>query len=93
MDTKEKILSTSFKLFVNNGYHNTSMQQLVETSKMSKGAFYHYFKGKNDLYRQVINQYFFVFLQRSRLGKVQTSQTFYTRNRTRNTEFLFEIYP
>lgn len=61
MDTKEKILSTSFKLFINNGYHNTSMQQLVEASKMSKGAFYHYFKSKNDLYSQVIKQYFLSF--------------------------------
>lgn len=61
MDTREKIVMTAFKLFVNNGFHNTTMQQLVEASKMSKGAFYHYFKSKNDLYTQVINQYFLTF--------------------------------
>lgn len=61
METKEKILFTAFKLFANNGYHNTSMQQLVEASKMSKGAFYHYFKSKSDLYNQVINEYFLTF--------------------------------
>lgn len=61
MNSKEKILSTAFKLFINNGYHNTSMQQLVEASKLSKGAFYHYFKSKNDLYNQVIEHYFLSF--------------------------------
>ncbi len=61
MTSKEKILSTAFKLFVNHGYHNTSMRQLVEASGMSKGAFYHYFKSKSELYDQVISQYFLSF--------------------------------
>lgn len=61
METKEKILLVAFRLFINNGYHNTSMQQLVNASKLSKGAFYHYFKSKNDLYKQVINRYFLSF--------------------------------
>lgn len=58
METKEKILGVAFKLFMNNGYHNTSMQQLVNASGLSKGAFYHYFKGKSELYEEVINRYF-----------------------------------
>lgn len=61
METKEKILLVAFELFINNGYHNTSMQQLVDASNLSKGAFYHHFKNKNDLYRQVIKQYFLSF--------------------------------
>ncbi|MGV6860617.1 MAG: TetR/AcrR family transcriptional regulator [Putridiphycobacter sp.] len=61
MNRKEQILTTSFKLFVNHGYHNTSIQQLIEASEMSKGAFYHYFKSKNDLYNQIIEQYFLSF--------------------------------
>ena len=61
METKEKILSASYQLFINQGFHNTSMQQLVEVSGFSKGAFYHYFKNKNDLYKEVINCYFLQF--------------------------------
>lgn len=61
METKEKILSASYQLFINQGFHNTSMQQLVEASGFSKGAFYHYFKNKNDLYQEVINRYFLLF--------------------------------
>ncbi|MFK8038137.1 MAG: TetR/AcrR family transcriptional regulator [Crocinitomicaceae bacterium] len=61
METKEKILLTSYKVFINNGYHNTSMQQLVNETKLSKGAFYHHFRNKDELYRQVINEYFLSF--------------------------------
>ena len=61
MDTKEKILLVSYQQFINKGFHNTSMQQLVEASGFSKGAFYHHFKNKNDLYKEVINHYFLQF--------------------------------
>ncbi|MGK0391136.1 MAG: AcrR family transcriptional regulator [Maribacter sp.] len=56
--TKEFILETSFKLFLNKGYRNTSMSNLVTETKLSKGAFYHYFKNKEELYQEVINRYF-----------------------------------
>lgn len=61
METKEKIVLVSYQLFINKGYHNTSMQQLVEASGFSKGAFYHHFKNKNDLYKEVIDRYFLQF--------------------------------
>ncbi len=61
MKTKEKILLIAYKTFIKNGYHNTSMQQLVEESNLSKGAFYHHFKNKKDLYVQVIEKYFLSF--------------------------------
>ncbi len=61
METKEKILLIAYKLFINNGYHNTSMQKLVEISGLSKGAFYHHFKNKKDIYSQVVENYFLSF--------------------------------
>lgn len=61
MKTKEKILLASYKTFINNGFHGTSMQQLVEATGLSKGAFYHHFKSKSELYEQVIKQYFLSF--------------------------------
>lgn len=61
MDTKERILLIAYKMFINHGFHNTSMQQLVEASHLSKGAFYHHFKSKKDLYKQVIDHYFLSF--------------------------------
>lgn len=61
MNTKEKIILVAYKAFINSGFHNTSMQQLVALSGLSKGAFYHYFKNKEALYEAVINQYFLSF--------------------------------
>ncbi|MFT4668041.1 MAG: hypothetical protein ACI8YQ_001819 [Polaribacter sp.] len=57
-DTKEFITETSFKLFLDKGYRNTSMSNLVTETKLSKGAFYHYFKNKEELYQEVIHRYF-----------------------------------
>lgn len=61
MNTKEKILLEAYKLFINNGYHKTSMQQLVELTGLTKGAFYYFFKNKMEIYEQVIEIYFLSF--------------------------------
>ena len=61
MNTKDKILLEAYKLFINNGYHNTSMQQLVDSTGLTKGAFYYFFKNKKDIYEQVIEKYFLSF--------------------------------
>lgn len=57
-ETKEHIVSTAFKLFLENGYESTSMAQLVQTSNVSKGAFYHYFSSKEEIYDHIIEKYF-----------------------------------
>ena len=64
MDTKQLILLKSFGLFLENGYRNTSMSDLVKETKMSKGAFYHYFKNKENLYQEVINVFFLSYYER-----------------------------
>ncbi|WP_304232912.1 TetR/AcrR family transcriptional regulator [Jiulongibacter sediminis] len=61
MKTKDKILEVAFQVFINYGYHHTSMQQLVEASSLSKGAFYHHFNSKSELYQEVIERYFLSF--------------------------------
>lgn len=47
--TKELIVSTAWKLFYKKGYDNTTVDEIIENSHTSKGAFYHYFKGKDSL--------------------------------------------
>ena len=42
--SKGKIIDAAMKLFLEKGYENTTMQDIVEASGMSKGAIYHYFK-------------------------------------------------
>ncbi len=61
MKTKEIIIEIAFKLFLNKGYKNTSMSDLVKETKLSKGAFYHHFKNKESLYKEVIDTYFLAY--------------------------------
>jgi AcrR family transcriptional regulator len=62
-ETKEHILFESFKLFLVNGYDKVSMNDLVRSSGLSKGAFYHYFSSKEVLFREAIETFFFTGLE------------------------------
>ncbi|WP_338793403.1 TetR/AcrR family transcriptional regulator [Bernardetia sp. MNP-M8] len=57
--TKEAILAISFRVFLEKGYKNATLTELVKASKVSKGAFYHYFKSKEELFDAAIDKYFF----------------------------------
>ncbi len=47
--TKKKIVSAAWHLFYEQGYDNTTVDDIVYESGTSKGSFYHYFNGKNAL--------------------------------------------
>ena len=47
--TKGKIAESAWRLFYEQGYDNTTIEEIVADSGTSKGSFYHYFKGKEDL--------------------------------------------
>ena len=47
---RDKILQSAAALFSQNGYHMTSMDDIVNESGLSKGAIYGYFKSKDDLF-------------------------------------------
>ncbi len=57
--TKQAILANSFRVFLEKGYKKATLNELVKASKVSKGAFYHYFKSKEELFDETINEYFF----------------------------------
>jgi len=48
-NTKSKIIAAAWKLFYEQGYDDTTIEEIVEESKTSKGSFYHYFSGKDAL--------------------------------------------
>lgn len=57
-DTKEHILKVSFGLFLQKSYKEVTMKEIVEKTGMSKGAFYHYFNSKEQIYFEIINSAF-----------------------------------
>lgn len=48
-NTKSKIVSAAWRLFYQQGYDDTTIEEIVEASGTSKGSFYHYFDGKDAL--------------------------------------------
>jgi AcrR family transcriptional regulator len=48
-NTKGRIISAAWELFYENGYENTTIEDIVERSETSKGTFYHHFSGKDAL--------------------------------------------
>ena len=48
-NTKGRIISAARKLFYEQGYENTTVEDIVFESETSKGSFYHYFEGKDAL--------------------------------------------
>lgn len=48
-NTKSRIVSAAWKLFYEQGYENTTIEDIIEESETSKGSFYHYFDSKDAL--------------------------------------------
>ncbi len=48
-NTKSKIVSAAWKLFYEQGYENTTIEEIIFESGTSKGSFYHYFESKDAL--------------------------------------------
>lgn len=48
-ERRTEIMQTASSLFQKSGYQNTSVNLIIETLGISKGAFYHYFKSKEQL--------------------------------------------
>ena len=48
-NTKGRIVSAAWKLFYEQGYDDTTVEDIIFESETSKGSFYHYFEGKDAL--------------------------------------------
>ena len=60
--SKNQILDAALKVFVKKGYAQTRMDDIVDISGLSKGAIYHHYESKKDLFLSLIDHwenYFF----------------------------------
>ena len=48
-NTKGRIVAAAWKLFYEQGYDDTTVEDIIAESNTSKGSFYHYFEGKDAL--------------------------------------------
>ncbi len=57
-DSKEHIIKVACKLFLQKSFKEVTMQELVKSTGLSKGAFYHYFESKEQLFLEVLEFFF-----------------------------------
>ena len=57
-NTKDFIIEESFKLFLNSSYEAVSISDISKAIGLTKGALYHHFKNKEELFIGVIDKYF-----------------------------------
>lgn len=51
--TRKAVLQSARQLFAQQGYAATSLDQIARSARVTKGAVYHHFQGKQDVFRAV----------------------------------------
>lgn len=54
--TRLNILQKAFELIYANGYQTTSVDEIIATTQVTKGAFYYHFKTKDEMGLAIINE-------------------------------------
>gem|GEM_PF-1766747 len=57
ISTREKILKVALDFFLNNTYRDVSINDIVRAVGITKGGLYHYFKSKDDLFSEVVENF------------------------------------
>lgn len=55
-NTRYTILEKAFELIYKKGYQTTSIDEIIATTKVTKGAFYYHFKTKDEMGISIINE-------------------------------------
>lgn len=54
--TRQNILQKAFEVIYMHGYQTTSVDEIIATTQVTKGAFYYHFKTKDDMGLAIINE-------------------------------------
>ena len=55
-ETVKLIVDVATKLFTQKGYDSTSLQDIINETKLSKGAIYHHFASKEEIFEAIFNR-------------------------------------
>ncbi|WP_208588703.1 TetR/AcrR family transcriptional regulator [Gracilibacillus suaedae] len=53
-ERKRKVTDIALKLFIEKGFQQTSIQEIIDKANISKGTFYNYFSSKNDCIAEIL---------------------------------------
>lgn len=59
-NTKNFIIEESYKLFLNHSYEAVSISDISKAIGFTKGALYHHFKNKEELFKSVVDKYLYI---------------------------------
>lgn len=54
--TRQNILQKAFELIYSHGYQTTSVDEIIATTQVTKGAFYYHFKTKDEMGLAILNE-------------------------------------
>ena len=55
--SRKQILDAALKLFSHQGYRATSIRDIAKAARLSTGNVYHHFKDKEEIFRELLGQY------------------------------------
>lgn len=100
---RNEILDVARKLVYTKGYEQMSIQDILDASKISKGAFYHYFHSKQDLMDGLVErmldegkQTLLPILQGSSLSALEKIQQYFNTSlmwKSAQKDFLLALLP
>jgi AcrR family transcriptional regulator len=53
-ETRARIIESAYRLFLERGYHGTSMRDVSQRAQLTVGAIYNHFPNKEDLWKEII---------------------------------------
>ncbi|GFP74118.1 TetR/AcrR family transcriptional regulator [Clostridium fungisolvens] len=56
LERKNEIMDRSLELFIEKGYDNTSINEIVNSLSIAKGTFYHYFTSKEEILGELLKR-------------------------------------
>ncbi len=56
-DTKQNLVDAGSQLFLERGYNETGLNDILAAAGVPKGSFYHHFRSKEDFALEVVDQY------------------------------------
>ena len=56
-NTEERILKQAMRLFLEKGYHGTSIDDITQAAGLTKGALYWHFRSKEDLLKRIVEEF------------------------------------
>ncbi len=66
--TEERILNAAYNIFLSQGFHGTTLQQIATEANVNKSAIHYYFRSKERLYVKVVKRILEIILDTNNIG-------------------------